>query len=161
MLLEERHWSEQKAFQAPTLLSQQEQIKRKEQKRSNTRDLSIRYPGVCSPWHGEALPQIPVQWPRTSVPLRCGRSSGPLRRGHLRRAACDVYFFMTENCKKSWACPFSPTPMGMGENAHSFRCDRFQGHVEGPTPPPVAASGLVLGLDPAHGQNGHENVKKL
>ena len=25
----------------------------------------------------------------------------------------------------------------------------------------MAASGLVLGLDPARGQNGHENVKKL
>ena len=24
----------------------------------------------------------------------------------------------------------------------------------------MAASGLVLGLGPAHGQNGHENVKK-
>ena len=53
--------------------------------------------------------RFPVQRPRTSVPLRCGRSPGPLRRGHLRRAACDVYFFMTENCKNSWACPFSPT----------------------------------------------------
>ena len=57
--------------------------------------------------------------------------------------------------KLTWACG-SPR-----ENAHSFRCDRFQGHVEGPTPPPMAASGLVLGLGPAHGQNGHENVKKM
>ena len=32
--------------------------------------------------------------------------------------------------------------------------------LRGPTPPPMAASGLVLGLDPAHGHNGHENVKK-
>ena len=31
----------------------------------------------------------------------------------------------------------------------------------GPTPPPMASSGLFLGLGPAHGQNGHENVKKL
>ena len=33
--------------------------------------------------------------------------------------------------------------------------------LRGPTPPPMAASGLVLGLGPAHGQNEHENVKKL
>ena len=25
----------------------------------------------------------------------------------------------------------------------------------------MAASGLVLGLDPTHGENGHENVKKI
>ena len=29
-----------------------------------------------------------------------------------------------------------------------------------PTPPTMAASGLVLGLGPVHGQNGDENVKK-
>ena len=26
-------------------------------------------------------------------------------------------------------------------------------------PPPVAASGIFLGLEPAHGQNGQDNVK--
>ena len=31
----------------------------------------------------------------------------------------------------------------------------------GPIPPPMSASGLVSGLDPAHEQNGHENVKKI
>ena len=30
-----------------------------------------------------------------------------------------------------------------------------------PIPPPMAASGRFLGLDPAHGQNWLENVKKL
>ena len=109
MLLEESRWSEQKAFQAATFLSQQEQINMK----GATPRICLsryRYPGVCSLWHGKVLcHRFPVQRPRTSVPLRCGRSPGPLRRGHLRRAACDVYFFMTENCKNSWACPFSPT----------------------------------------------------
>ena len=30
-----------------------------------------------------------------------------------------------------------------------------------PPPGPWAASGLVLGLDPAHGQNGHKNVENI
>ena len=33
--------------------------------------------------------------------------------------------------------------------------------LRGPIPPPMAPSGLLLGLDPAHGQNGQENVKKI
>ena len=33
--------------------------------------------------------------------------------------------------------------------------------LKGSIPPPMAASGRFLGLDPAHGQNGLETVKKL
>ena len=33
--------------------------------------------------------------------------------------------------------------------------------LKGPIPPPTAASGRFLGLDPAHGQNWLENVKKI
>ena len=73
------------SIQQRFFLSKKKQIKRKGTKKEP-------YPIPRCVVPEKALPQIPVQRPRPSVPLRCGRLPGPLGRGHLRRAPCDVSF---------------------------------------------------------------------
>ena len=57
--------------------------------------------------------------------------------------------------KLTWVCGVyerTPTRSVVTDSSATLR---------GPTPPPMAASGLVLGVGSEHRQNGHENVKKI
>ena len=51
-------------------------------------------------------------------------------------------------------CERTPTPAVVTDSKATLR-----GPMMAPIPPPMAASGHFLGLDPTHGQNGKENVK--